>query len=51
MTDRLKYQQRAIPPSLVRRTWKGTLRDEDNLPKDWEKGPTTGVLVSIEPIE
>jgi hypothetical protein len=39
------------PTQCGRGTWKGTLKDESNLPKDCEKGPITGVLVSIEPIE
>jgi hypothetical protein len=48
MTNRAKYQGRAITPHVVKMTWKGVLKNEDDLPQGWEKGEKTGVLVSIE---
>jgi hypothetical protein len=48
MTNRIKYQGRSIALQVVRKTWKGVLKDEEELPQGWESGKKTGVLVSIE---
>jgi hypothetical protein len=32
MTNRIKYQGRSIAPQVVRKTWKGVLKDEEELP-------------------
>jgi hypothetical protein len=45
MTDRLKYEKRALKMSVVKRTWKHTLKDELTLAKDWPR--TVGVLVGV----
>jgi hypothetical protein len=45
MTDRNRYQGRAIPPHVVKMTWENLLKDENSLPHGWEKGLITGVLV------
>jgi hypothetical protein len=48
MTNRIKYQGRAIAPHVVKKTWRVVLKNEEELPQGWEKGEKTGVLVSIE---
>jgi ribonuclease HI len=45
MTDKFKYAKKALKISLVKRTWKKTLKDERTLAKDWPK--TVGVLVGV----
>jgi hypothetical protein len=50
MTNRFKYRGKALPLQIVRGTWEGVLKNESELPKEWEKGPNTGVLVGMEPI-
>jgi ribonuclease HI len=45
MTNKSKYEKRALKISLVKNTWKRTLKDERSLARDWpRKG---GVLVGI----
>lgn len=44
-----RYDNLTIKKSLVLRTWKNTLKDEENLPDDFIKH--AGVLVGIDPIE
>lgn len=41
------HKKKALGESLVRKTWRGLLRDEELLPTDWLK--ETGVLVGILP--
>ena len=48
MTDDNKYQTKAINSELVLNTWKGTLKDEELLPRNWLYTPE--VLVGIEPL-
>ncbi|KAJ7610029.1 hypothetical protein DFH06DRAFT_1016813 [Mycena polygramma] len=49
LTNRVKFgKQHSLPPSLVLDTWKGSLLDEDKLPKDWLRDPE--VLVGIVPM-
>ncbi|KAE9388214.1 hypothetical protein BT96DRAFT_1074859 [Gymnopus androsaceus JB14] len=40
-----RYGTKALANGLVIHTWRGTLMNEENLPKDWTK--ESGVLVSI----
>ena len=35
MANPAKFAKKALDPDLVRRTWRGVLKDEQNLPKDW----------------
>ncbi|KAH9476331.1 hypothetical protein JR316_0011906 [Psilocybe cubensis] len=44
---RPKYGKKALKKKVVLNTWRGTLRDEGNLPRDWTG--RYGVLVGIEP--
>ena len=46
--DDNKYQTKAINSELVLNTWKGTLKDEELLPRNWLYTPE--VLVGIEPL-
>ncbi|KAJ7847171.1 hypothetical protein B0H13DRAFT_1907416 [Mycena leptocephala] len=40
LTNRIKFsKQYSLAPSLVLDTWKGSLLDEDKLPKDWLRDP------------
>ncbi|KAJ7846786.1 hypothetical protein B0H13DRAFT_1646440, partial [Mycena leptocephala] len=49
LTNRIKFgKQYSLAPSLVLGTWKGSLLDEDKLPKDWLRDPE--VLVGIMPM-
>jgi hypothetical protein len=41
-----KYGKRALKQQIVLNTWKGLLKNEENLPKNWLK--STGVLVGID---
>ncbi|KAJ6458943.1 hypothetical protein C8R47DRAFT_994902, partial [Mycena vitilis] len=43
MTEKLKYEKKAIKMSLVKGTWKKVLKDEHALSKDWPR--EVGVLV------
>ncbi|KAK0468584.1 hypothetical protein IW261DRAFT_1346022, partial [Armillaria novae-zelandiae] len=43
LTDRKKYNKKAIQTSVVLRTWQGAHEDEEFLPEDWTK--LAGVLV------
>ncbi|KAJ7698689.1 hypothetical protein B0H17DRAFT_927192, partial [Mycena rosella] len=45
MTDEFKYGKKALKISLVKRTWKKTLKDERTLARDWPKN--IGVLVGV----
>ena len=45
LTNGVKYGKKAIDKSLVLRTWKKTLKNEEILPKDWTR--ETGVLVGV----
>jgi len=45
MTDKLKYGKKALKLSLVKGTWKKTLKDEHTLARDWPK--SVGVLVGV----
>jgi ribonuclease HI len=45
MTDKLKYGKKALKASLVKGTWRKTLKDERTLAKDWHKAG--GVLVGV----
>ncbi|CAK5263304.1 unnamed protein product [Mycena citricolor] len=45
MTNEKRYGKKAIKPSLVKKTWAKTLKNEVNLPEDWTK--EDGVLVGI----
>jgi hypothetical protein len=45
MTDKFKYGKKALKISLVKRTWKKTLKDERTLAKDWHR--IIGVLVGV----
>ena len=45
MTDRRRYDRKAVDPELVRKTWSGVLHDEQNLPDDWLS--EAGVLVGM----
>ncbi|CAK5280006.1 unnamed protein product [Mycena citricolor] len=45
MTNAARYGKRSLKPSLVKKTWAKTLKNEVNLPDDWTKGG--GVLVGI----
>ncbi|KAJ3916129.1 hypothetical protein F5877DRAFT_47199 [Lentinula edodes] len=42
MTNK-RYESKALPKGLILQTWRGILKDEGNLPKDWTN--TNGVLV------
>jgi ribonuclease HI len=44
MTDKFKYEKKALSISFVKRTWKKTLKDEHTLAKDW---PRTGIGVLV----
>jgi hypothetical protein len=46
MTDKFKYEKKALKISLVKRTWKKTLKDERTLARDWPI-KTVGVLVGV----
>ena len=46
LTNPGKYGKKALPKSLVERTWSKTLKNEDDLPHDWWRGYTE-VLVGI----
>ncbi|KAJ7909935.1 hypothetical protein B0H13DRAFT_2233002 [Mycena leptocephala] len=49
LTNRIKFgKQYSLAPSLVLDTWKGSLLDEDKMPKDWLRDPE--VLVGIVPM-
>jgi ribonuclease HI len=45
MTNTKKYGRKALKSSLVKKTWKRTLRNERVLAKDWLS--TVGVLVGV----
>ncbi|KAJ7101781.1 hypothetical protein C8R44DRAFT_641334 [Mycena epipterygia] len=45
MTNDLKYGKKALKESLVKMTWKKTLKDERTLGRNWPR--TVGVLVGI----
>jgi ribonuclease HI len=45
MTNTKKYGRKALKSSLVKKTWKKTLRNERALAKDWPS--TVGVLVGV----
>ncbi|KAF5388106.1 hypothetical protein D9615_000030 [Tricholomella constricta] len=45
MTDKNRYGRKALRPSLVKNTWKGVLRNEEQLPINWTY--STGVLVGM----
>jgi hypothetical protein len=45
MTDKIKYSKKALKVSLVKGTWKKTLKDEHTLDKDWHR--SVGVLVGV----
>jgi hypothetical protein len=45
MTNGVKYGKKAIKKSVVLKTWRKVLNNEDRLPKDWTW--ETGVLVGI----
>lgn len=45
LTNSLRFGKNSIDEKLVKRTWKGCLKDEDNLPTNWYK--LKGVLVGI----
>ncbi|KAJ7640020.1 hypothetical protein DFH06DRAFT_1138022 [Mycena polygramma] len=45
MTDKFKYERKALKTSLVKDTWKSTLKDEQTLARDWPK--KVGVLVGV----
>lgn len=42
-----KFEKRALKLSVVRNTWRGILQNESDMPDDWLKSPTEG-LVSID---
>jgi hypothetical protein len=46
MTDRNLFKKKAIPKGVVLNTWKGVLRNEKDIPKDWST--ETGVLVRMQ---
>jgi hypothetical protein len=46
MTDRNLFKKKAIPKGVVLNTWKGVLRNEKDLPKDWIT--EAGVLVRMQ---
>ena len=46
MTDKNMYKKKSLPVSLVKSTWKGTLRDERTLAKHWPL-KRVGVLVGV----
>ncbi|KAJ3978783.1 hypothetical protein F5890DRAFT_1422265, partial [Lentinula detonsa] len=43
LTNKKTFSNRAIEPTLVLNTWRGTIEDEGNLPEDWTR--EAGVLV------
>ncbi|KAJ7039671.1 ribonuclease H-like protein [Mycena alexandri] len=45
MTNKYKYEKKALKISLVKKTWEKTLKDERMLARDWPK--TVGVLVGV----
>ncbi|KAJ7036854.1 RnaseH-domain-containing protein [Mycena alexandri] len=45
MTDQLKYGKRALRMSVVKKTWRKTLKGERTLARDWPR--TVGVLVGV----
>jgi hypothetical protein len=45
MTDKFKYERKALQMSLVKATWKKKLKGERTLAKDWPR--TVGVLVGV----
>jgi len=45
MTNKLRFEKKAISPDLVLATWSGTLQDESNLPMNWLR--QAGFLVSL----
>ncbi|KAJ7034884.1 hypothetical protein C8F04DRAFT_955875, partial [Mycena alexandri] len=45
MTNKFKYEKKSLKISLVKKTWKNTLKDERTLARDWPK--TVGVLVGV----
>jgi ribonuclease HI len=45
MTDKFKYEKKAIKTSLVKDTWKKTLKEEHTLARDWPS--KVGVLVGV----
>ncbi|KAJ7216946.1 hypothetical protein C8J57DRAFT_950822, partial [Mycena rebaudengoi] len=45
MTDKLKYGNKAIQASVVRKTWKKVLKNERSLARYWHK--VEGVLVGV----
>lgn len=47
LTDRKKYDSKALNKSIVLQTWRKVLWKEDELPKDWIR--EDGVLVGIRP--
>ncbi len=45
LTDKRKYNKKAILKSVVLGTWQNTLENEESLPEDWTK--EIGVLVGM----
>jgi hypothetical protein len=45
LTDEKRFRKRALKEDLRKRTWRGCLENEDNLPNDWFR--KRGVLVGI----
>ncbi|KAJ7155938.1 hypothetical protein C8R43DRAFT_1125843 [Mycena crocata] len=45
LTNKRKYEKKALLKEVVQNTWSKVLKDETNLPKDWTR--ETGVLVGI----
>lgn len=45
MTDKTRYGKKAVPKSLVLKTWSKVIQDEDTLPEDWIGEPQ--VLVGV----
>jgi len=51
LADSVRFGKRAIDENLVRRTWRGTLDNEEGLPDDWYrvKGGFSGYLAGVSP--
>lgn len=49
LMTRKKFGQKAQKPQKVQQTWKGVLKDEEQLPRNWMGA--AGVLVGIGPSE
>ncbi|KAJ6485452.1 hypothetical protein C8R47DRAFT_980195 [Mycena vitilis] len=45
MTNKTRYEKKALPKSLVLKTWSGVIQHEDTLPDDWTGEPQ--VLVGV----